>query len=154
MSLVRKTFAVTRSVTVSQPAVPLRVVEVIRADDGTFVIVEHACVGIETRLVREYSAPLHPKEYQKPRLLDARTLREDGWRFDGESVEHYPMWIDREFGVVTMGDNSAQCSNVSTFATYTGDPDYDAKLADAKESLELSAKAKGGAAPETPAPAG
>lgn len=151
--LVRKTFAVTRSVTVSQPVVPLQVIEVLRADDGTFDVVRHACVGIETRLLREYTLVV-PRDRPAPRptRLDARTLREEGWEYDSDRVEHAPMFVDRVWGPISVADPIFG-SDVAFFATYANDPDFDAKLADAKEGLEMSAKAKGGAPPETQAPA-
>lgn len=153
MSLVRKTFAVTRSVTVSQPAVPLQVIEVLRAEDGTFDLVRHACVGIETRLVREYSLVVGRNQPDpRPSRLDARTLREEGWRYESDHAEHAPMFVDRVWGPVSVADPIFG-GDVAFFATYPNDPDYGAKLADAKETLEMLAKTKGGAPPETPAPA-
>jgi len=147
----RRTCAVTRSVTVSQPAVPLTVVEVCRGDGGTTEIARHACVGIETRLVREYSIVVHRNQPEpfgghRPKLLSGRALRDEGWEYCGESIEHYPLFLDREFGVIPIDSDLVNGGNVYYFTTYANDPDYDAKLNDAKGILEARAARKVGAA--------
>lgn len=150
----RKTCDVVRRVAVSQPAVPLTVVEVIGYSNGEFDVFHHVCVGIETRHIREYSLVVHKNEPERlggprPTRFDARTMREEGWRFECETVEHNPMFIDSEFGIVSTGDGLVCGAGVAFFVTTrTGepDPDYDAKMANAKLLAGMRPKREAGAA--------
>lgn len=144
---VRRTFDVVHSVTVSQPAVPLTVVEVFRGEGGKVEIVNHACVGIETRHIREYSLVVHRNEPQplgghRPKRLDARTLREEGWEFYDQHTDHSPMFIHPTWGIIAINDKIVCGGDTAFFATYANDPDYDAKLKEATEGLEINAEAE------------